>query len=237
MRKETDRKDRFIKTLENINLSKNTHEVFSDWLILAAATLYSWKKDKKVENEYIETAKRYSKEELDKHAELLGITVDALEEQEKDFLGDIFVSANLTNTNKAQFFTPYNVSKMMAEMIIDKNELPKNEIFTVCDPCCGSGGMIIASAMIMKKKGYNYQKSALFFATDIDARCARMAFIQLNLLGFPAIITCGNSLTKEVFWQRETIGYYLAGMNWRLHDTKQEININPPNSNVQGELF
>jgi len=231
------KKEEFIKTLENINQSKNTYEVFSDWLILTAATLYSWKKDKNVENEYIETAKRYTKEELEKHADLLGITVDALEEKEMDFLGDIFVSADLTNAKKAQFFTPYHISELMAETIIGNNELPKNKICTVCDPCCGSGGLLIASAMVMKKRGINYQKNVLLFGTDIDARCARMTFIQLCLLGVPAIITCGNSLSNEIFWQRETFGFYLAGMNWRLRDTEWKIYINTQNNSEQGELF
>jgi hypothetical protein len=35
--------------------------------------------------------KTYSKEELGKHAQLLAITVKALEESEKDFLGEIFM--------------------------------------------------------------------------------------------------------------------------------------------------
>jgi len=232
-----DEKIKFIKILENINQSKNTHEVFSDWLILAAASLCSWKRDKTVENEYIETAKRYSKEELYKHADLLKITAEALEEQESDFLGDIFISADLTNAKKAQFFTPFHVSHSMAEAIIRNNEPPKNKICKVCDPCCGSGGMLIAAAMVMKEHGFNYQKNALFFGTDIDARCARMTFIQLNLLGLPAVITCGNSLTKEVFWERETIGFYIAGMNWRLRESEHEIYINTLNNNEQGELF
>jgi len=231
------KKQEFIKTLESINYSKDTHEVFSDWLIIAAASLYAWKKDQNVEKEYAETAKRYSKEELDKHAKLLVITINALEEREQDFLGDIFISADLTNTKKAQIFTPYHIAELMAEASIGSTELPKNKICKVCDPCCGSGVMLIASAMVMQKHGFNYQKNAVFFGTDIDARCARMTFIQLSLLGVPAIITCGDTITNEVFWKRETIGFYLAGMNWRLMNIEQEININPSNNGVQGELF
>jgi hypothetical protein len=43
-----------------------------------------------------------------------------------------------------------------------------------------------------------------------------MAHIQLTLLGIPAIIICGNSLTLETYWQRETIGYHLSGIDTRL---------------------
>jgi len=230
-------KREFIKILENIKPSRNTYEVFSDWLIMAAASLYTWKKDKSVENEYLEIAKHYSKEELKKHAQLLTITVNALEEKVQDFLGDVFITANLTNAKKAQFFTPYNISQLMAELMIGNNKLPINEVCKVCDPCCGSGGLLIAGAMVMKENGFNYQRNALFVGTDIDARCARMTFIQLSLLGAPAIIICGNTLSKEVFWERETIGYYIAGMNFRARNLEQEIQINPSNSNIQGELF
>jgi hypothetical protein len=64
-----------------------------------------------------------------------------------------------------------------------------------------------------------------------------MTFIPLSLLGAPAIIICGNTLSKEVFWKRETIGYHIAGMNFRARNLEQEIQINPSNSNIQGELF
>ena len=219
-----DKKKEFTKILENIKPSKNTYEVFSDWLTLVSATLYTWKKDQKVENEYMEIAKQYSKEELAKFVKLFALTVDAFEENVEDFLGDIFITAELTNKKKAQYFTPYDVSRIMAELMIGDNKLPKKKIYEVSDPCCGSGGLLIATAMVMKKQGFNYQKYAFFAGTDIDARCARMAFIQLSLLGAPAIITCGNSLSKEVFWERETIGYYIAGMNLRRKpDQKTQI--------------
>jgi type I restriction-modification system DNA methylase subunit len=89
-------------------------------------------------------------------------------------------------------------------------------IFKICDPWCGAGGMLIAAAQAMRTRGFNYQQGALFFAYDIDARCARMCFIQLSLLGAPAVIVCGNTLTHDVYWKRETIGYHLSGMKYRL---------------------
>jgi hypothetical protein len=47
-----------------------------------------------------------------------------------------------------------------------------------------------------------------------------MAFIQLSLLEIPAIIVCGNTITMETYWQRETIGYHLADMDFRLRSEK-----------------
>jgi type I restriction-modification system DNA methylase subunit len=206
----------FIKILEHIKPSKHAYEVFSDWLILAAASLYSWKKDKAVENEYLEIAKQYTKEELDKHSELLLITINALERKEQDFLGEVFAFAELTNSRNGQFFTPYHISRLMADMAIGENGFPKRRVCRINDPTCGAGGMLVAGAMAMKERGFNYQQDTLFIGQDIDAGCARMAFIQLSLLGAPAIIYCMNTLTMKEFWHRETIGYHMAGMEYRL---------------------
>jgi type I restriction-modification system DNA methylase subunit len=253
----------FIKILEHLKPSRHNYEVFNDWLIMASSSLYSWKKNTP-EEEYLAAARNYTQKELEKHSQLLAITMEALENTEQDFLGEVFTKAELTNSRNGQFFTPYNVSHMMAEMAIDEKEIPKNRVCKISDPCCGAGGMLIASAMVMKRRGFNYQHDALFIGHDIDARCARMTFIQLSLLGMPAIIVCGNTITTETYWQRETIMYHMAEMDTRLHmekiigvfhslmeapinDREQEVRpaakaIEPPapkslNAFVQGELF
>jgi type I restriction-modification system DNA methylase subunit len=209
----------FIKLLENLKPSKHSYEVFSDWVIMAAAALYAYKKDESVEQEYLDVAKNYTPDEITKHAELLAITADALEVMESDFLGEVFTKAELTNSRNGQFFTPYHVSYMMASMLIGEN-LPKNRICRINDPCCGAGGMLVAGAMVLKQRGFNFQRDALFYGCDIDHRCARMTFIQLSLLGIPAIITCGDTLSLKTYWQRETIGCYLSDLDTRLRMEK-----------------
>jgi hypothetical protein len=42
----------------------------------------------------------------------------------------------------------------------------------------------------------------------------------INLLAVPALIICGNTLTSEIFWQRETIGYHISNMDYRLNIEK-----------------
>jgi type I restriction-modification system DNA methylase subunit len=210
----------YIKILNNIKPSRHSYEVFNDWLVMAAASLYSWKKDKTIEEEYLKIAQNYTPEELSKHCELLAITVSALENTEQDFLGEVFTVAELTNSRNGQFFTPYHISHMMAEVAIEDKGLPENRVCKINDPCCGAGGMLIAGAMVMKNRGFNYQQNALFIGQDIDARCARMAFIQLSLLAVPAVIICGDTLAMTCYWQRETIGYHLSGMDFRLRAEK-----------------
>jgi type I restriction-modification system DNA methylase subunit len=242
----------FIKVLDNIKYSKNRYELFNDWLIMASASLYAWKNDKSVEEEYLFIAKQYKPEEIQQLGQLLEITVDALEEKEQDFLGEVFTYGELSNSRNGQFFTPYNISYMMANMLIGDTDSPKNRVLRISDPCCGAGGMLVAGAAVLKEhRNINYQQDVFFQGIDIDPRCARMAFVQMSLIGAPAVITCGNSLSMEKpYWYRETIGYHMSGMEFRLRvekilntepqEEKKEkmvIELPPARELAQGELF
>jgi type I restriction-modification system DNA methylase subunit len=118
----------FIKILEHLKPSRHNYEVFNDWLIMAASSLYSWKKNTVVEEEYLTVARNYTQKELEKHSQLLAITMEAMEDTEQDFLGEVFTESELTNSRNGQFFTPYNISHMMAEISISEKELPKNRV-------------------------------------------------------------------------------------------------------------
>jgi len=208
----------FLDLLDKIKPSKHRYEVFSDWLILASAALYApWKKVKSAEEEYLQTAKQYNASELDKLVQLLAITIKALERNGYDFLGEVFTLGNLTNERNGQFFTPFDISRAMADVVLGGLNSAKGRILRINDSCCGAGGMLIAAALALEKRGINYQKEALFVGTDIDHRCARMSYIQLSLLAAPAIITCGNTITSEIFWQRETMWYHMSEMDYRLN--------------------
>ena len=73
----------------------------------------------------------------------------------------------------------------------------EKDVYTVMEPACGAGTMIIASAWAMQKNHIDYRKHSLFVAKDIDIRCVWMTYIQTLLYGIPAIVIHGNSLTSE----------------------------------------
>jgi hypothetical protein len=216
----------FINILDNLKSSKNSYEVFCDWLVLAAASLYSWKRDPAVEQEWRDVAKWYTEDELKKHSELLGIVTMALEDAEEDFLGEVYMRAEFSNARNGQFFTPFNVSHMMSKMMVtpDKSGNPKWRILKINDCCCGAGGMLIAAARSLKESGFDFQRDAYYVAQDIDPKCARMAYIQLSLIGVPATVVCGDSLAPPEkwasYWQRETVGYHLFDMEFRIRAEK-----------------
>jgi type I restriction-modification system DNA methylase subunit len=211
----------FMSILEKIDKSKRSGEVFTDWAIMSSAALYNWKKNMDVENEYLLIEKKYSKAQLKMLAELLSYTVLALDENKKDFLGDIYMELNLGNKRLSQFFTPSSISILMAKMSLDEDMIKSGRTVSIMDPCCGSGGMLISSADVVEEYGGSYE-NILLVGQDIDDLCAHMTFIQLNILKIPAIVKCGNSLTDDFNWSRETIWYHIYKIKDKMNKRDKE---------------
>ena len=198
-----DYKKEFINCLQSIEYGRNSYDIFQDFLTLATLSFHNViAKDEKVEKEYLSIIKKYKN--YKKFPELLVITTLALEQKMQDFLGDIFMSAGFGNVRGGQFFTPYHLSKMMSEMTIGDNfkeQIEKDGYFTLSEPCCGAGGMIIAASEVMLEKGFNPQKQMRFIGIDIDLKCCQMAYIQTSLLGLRGQIYHGNTISMEM-WKK-----------------------------------
>lgn len=189
----------FNNLLRDVDYSKSTVQKFSDFLSLTAYSIAQpFYKSDKLENKYLDIAKNYTREQHDKFSKMFAIVIDVLEDMQ-DFLGQVFSTNDMGSAYKGQFFTPYHVSKMMAKIsIVDlKEDLANKEFITLSEPCCGSGGMVIAFAEAMKEEGFNYQNRLYVEAVDIDDICFKMAYIQLSLLGIPAKAIKGNILSLK----------------------------------------
>jgi type I restriction-modification system DNA methylase subunit len=80
----------------------------------------------------------------------------------------------------------------------DVDETIRREGFvTVSDPASGAAGMIVAYAEYLLEAGYNPSEHMFGSCIDIDPVAADMAFIQLSLLGIPAEVVTGNTLTMQ----------------------------------------
>lgn len=199
------------KFIDNFNQLCNRHsswQVWQDFVNMSASAIANavdrrtdvWKTR---EDSYMETVKRYSKEELELIAELLSVTTLALEENpEQDFLGKLYMRFNLENKWHGQFFTPWHIAELMAKMLVGddlKEKIASDGYISVNDPCCGAGCMLIAFANICKDElDVNYQKDVLFVGQDIDPVVAKMCYIQISLLGCPGYVVIGNSLTEPI---------------------------------------
>ena len=91
-------------------------QVWSDFITMSACSLCLNNRQER-EKEYSDIAKRYAPDELQRFAEMFALTIEALElNPNQDFLGDLFMKADLGNTWKGQFFTPYHVCQCMAAL-------------------------------------------------------------------------------------------------------------------------
>lgn len=196
----------FMKDFDRLCGARTRWQVWSDWVHLAAYSI-SNVVDKvhaeEREKSYLKIASGYSKAELTLISHLLAYTVEALElNPDQDFLGALYMNLDLGNDHAGQFFTPYNVSKMMAEMNFTHDGKLKfqgqKRYASVCDPTVGGGGMLVAFANACRAHNVYYHTDIMFVGQDIDHTVACMAYIQISLLGCPGYIVVGDSLSKPM---------------------------------------
>ena len=209
----------FTSKIHDLDRSKSVQSVFQDFLSLSTYSLAQpFYRNPDIEQKYKLIIEEYTKEQAEEFPKLLAFLISALEEEHQDFLGQLYMNLGFGNAKKGQFFTPYSVSKMMSEINFADIDLKmKNKDFiTLSEPCCGSGGIIIAFAETMKNKGYNYQHQLYVEATDIDDMCFKMTYIQLALLGIPAKVIRGDTISLRYYEVLYTPFYFLSNFEYKL---------------------
>lgn len=193
----------FLKLFDQLTYSRSGWQAWEDLMTVMACSICNAVDRRKEAYERREEQYERSIKALggvDIPAQMLGIITMALEENpNQDFLGELYMNLNLGSHWHGQFFTPYHVCELMARMQISDGcqaEIKNKGYLSVCDPCVGAGAMLIAAASAFRECKVNYHTSALFIGQDIDPVVAKMAYIQLSLLGCPGYITVGNSLTN-----------------------------------------
>lgn len=212
----------FLRVFKQLTNRHRSWDVWRDFIVMYACAL-SNPVDKQHYDErealYLRTIKKYNKQEQPLFSELAAHTVMALEENpEQDFLGSIYMSLNLGNQHNGQFFTPYHVCELMAEISMQNAvlKIEKEGYIAINDPCCGAGATLIAGVHAAKKRlekaGYNYQNHVFVVAQDIDMTVALMCYIQLSLLGVAGYVKVGNSLTDPITTNDSTENYWYTPM-------------------------
>ncbi|MGV8003324.1 ArdC-like ssDNA-binding domain-containing protein [Photorhabdus temperata subsp. temperata] len=218
-------KQAFIRLFNQIAPHENRWQVFCDFVHMSACSLYNaLLQNEEFEADYMQRVKRYSREDACRLSRLLSEVIMGLEYAVGDFLGAIFMALELGHDQAGQYFTPFPVSHMMAKMRLAEG-LPmlasgEREYITVSDPACGAGGMIIAMHQALLEAGFHPQQQMLAFCVDIDPVAAMMTYIQLSLLGVPAVVTVGDSLTNVMSQQMVTPMYHLGF--WQFKRQRQE---------------
>jgi N-6 DNA Methylase len=149
-----------------------------------------------------------------------------------DFLGSLFMELELSNHWRGQFFTPYTLCGFMARVTFSPEDLrekvEEQGFVTVMEPACGAGAMIIAFASAMLEAGFNPQQHLHVTAIDVDQTAAYMAFIQLSLLGIPATVYVGNTLTGQMREVLHTPFHRRGLWDWKLRLRHMELMLERP---------
>jgi type I restriction-modification system DNA methylase subunit len=172
------------------------------------------------EKKYMQIVGKYEKHEVAKFPEMLACVAMELEAGITDVLGTTYHELELHNKWAGQYFTPFELCRMMSKMTLhdfSEKTLPECGFVTVCEPACGSGAMVLAMAADMKEStGWNCQRSMHVTAVDVDLKCVCMAYLQFSLLHIPAVIVHGNSLSLEEWSHWYTPAHILDGWNFKL---------------------
>lgn len=213
-----DLRKQFVKAFESLAQHRERHDVFTDFLDMAVCalrkrTLPPGPAADTIEAQYMAVVARNKVEDVRAIPELLGITALAVQAGGCDFLGQVVGDLELINGHMGQFFTPYDVSRMIAEMTLDTvgEVIAEQGFVTVQEPACGAGGMMIAAADAIERRGFDVGRQLYVEGTDISAMCFKMTYLQASLRGIPATIRRGNTLTLETFDQAVTpafLGFY-----------------------------
>ena len=179
------------------------------------------------------------------YCEWINIVNEELENTSKyyyDYLGvfyeDIIQSKYKAGTN-GQFFTPQNVSKLMAKL------LTQNTGGVINDCACGSGRLLLDA--------HQDNPTAVLIGQDLDPVACKMAVLNFYVSGVRGSILHQNTLTGEFYkaWRvnnylyhglpiphielvSEAEAYNFIGVSRNKNDI---VELNPTKSSVQSTLI
>jgi len=209
---------KFLNLLNKVDYSKRLYEVFFDFCTLGTYSLalpfYPAIAKEELERVY----KRYTHDQLVMLDEAFTVMVNEMEVTNADFLGEIYQQCEFGNARQGQFFTPYNVSLMMAQMTAGdlKKQIEEKHFLTLNEPTCGSGGMVIAFRQAMLEQHCNPSRDVFVVAQDISDVAFMMCYIQLSLYGMGAKVVHGNTLSMEIWRELYTPVYFITDWQLRL---------------------
>lgn len=174
------------------------------------------------EEQYLRTARQYTREQLARFAEAFGLVTLEMEESPSDVLGRLYMHLELGNSHLGQFFSPFDIATLLAGMNADSltRQVEERGFAEAYEPACGASAFMVATAMEMRRLGLNPQTQLHVTAEDVSAQAVHMAYIHLSLLHVPAVIYRRNTLTMETFDAWYTPAHILGGWSRKLRRAK-----------------
>ena len=191
----------------------DTYTVISDFFAMSAIAVRNnvdfGREWQAYEDRYKAIVKKYNKNDLQAFVRALAVfqgwigqAIDGQIEF-RDFAGELYMDSGTSNGKAGQFFTPFSVSSVMAEVDLDTDRMKKeleedpDKVITIYEPTCGAGGIIVAAIDKLRRANINYSWNVFVDCGDIDPRCVHMTYITLSLLGVPAVVRRGDALALD----------------------------------------
>ncbi|NEI71020.1 N-6 DNA methylase [Rhizobium lusitanum] len=216
-----------IKLFESLRYRHDLYGVFSDWCECAAISLSNaidLNTREKREQRYMDIVKRYERHELEVFPQILGEVVMALETAPQDILGSTFHALELHNKARGQFFTPYELCRLMAQLQVSGKEpeaiIKERGFLTAHEPAVGAGATVIALAEALMDAGVNYQQHLHVVAVDVDPRAVHMSYVQFSLMHIPAHVIVGDTLRMTFSEDWYTPAHIMGGWSRKLRSAQ-----------------
>jgi hypothetical protein len=173
---------------------------------------------RRLEKEYMEAVKALGDDATREAAALVGKLVEAMHDEPQDLLGKIYQTIGANDKRFAQYFTPDSVAAAMAQMSLagmQRSMFCKEGGASICEPCVGSGTMLIQSVLAVHASFGTWGTQRLtLVGIDLDVTCCRMAVLQLLWLSlrYPlghVEVWCGDALRGTV---KEHVGSFGCGV-------------------------
>lgn len=212
------------RMMRELQHGHNLFDVFRDFVEMSAIAISNavdLHHHGQREARYLDIIGRYRPHEQQLFPRMLSCLVNELETKPRDVLGQLFGELDMGSDARGQFFTPYELCELIAEVTIgdpaDMLDIVNRQGFaTVTEPACGAGAMVIAFAEVARRNGINPQQCIHVTAQDVDVRAVHMTYLQLSLLHIPATVILGNTLAVECREVWHTPAHILGGWTWRL---------------------
>lgn len=212
--------ENYRSIIEQIARRKSTTvTVFADFCRMVACALAMQTR----EDEYFEAIKGYTQEELQMLSKAMATLVLEMQKHPfTDILGTYYteISSKSSQQDRGEFYTPQNVSKLMAKITIDPHSAIKRGLpITINEPSCGAGGMVLAIAEEFAPNSVTQDKSYIDLlrvtCQDLSPVATDMCYINTTLWGIPAHIIHGNTLTLETINSWKNIHWLRVGEDKR----------------------
>lgn len=120
-----------------------------------------------------------------------------------DLIGYLYednVQSKGKQKNLQQYYTPQNVTEVMADLVINKNTHEYKDGFA-SDPCCGSGRILLAAH-------YNSKGELYCIGNDIDETSVKMCVLNFYIHGVRGSVLHMDTL-EETFYKGWRVNRYL----------------------------